>query len=203
MVHLFSIICLFFPEMFTVITRTSTRPRFFAECRRSVVTQTEKVFHLVSSDNPNDTYIKSDKTMQLEPAEGRGHNLYFNELRRHVPDTHPWIIFLDDDDRMNAGALTRIKSAIEDENTLILWRVDFSNGRMVPPSIGLPPTPGNISGIGFCYHLRHWVDWPGMAFGDFHVISQLYNRLNPVWLPDVLTALQAEPGGGRREDLQK
>lgn len=189
--------------MFTIITRTNSRPRFFAECRRSVLSQGNGVFHLVSCDDPKDlSYIKADKAVQLEPAEGRGHNLYFNELRRHVPETHPLVIFLDDDDRFTtANAISRIKSAIADDNSLILWRVDFGNGRNVPASIGMPPQPGGISGIGFCYHVRHWVDWPGMAFGDYHVISQLYSRLNPVWLPDVLTALQAEPGGGRREDL--
>lgn len=188
--------------MFTVITRTSNRPRFFSECRRSVVLQSEKVFHLVSCDNPADLdYIKADKIVQLPRAEGRGHNLYFNALRQHVPASHPWIIFLDDDDRMKPGALSLIKSAITGENDMVLWRVQFDDGRLVPASIGIPPTPGNISGIGFCYHVRHWVDWPGMAFGDYYVIYKLYNRLNPVWLPDVLTGLQAAPGMGQRQDL--
>lgn len=189
--------------MFTVINRTSGRPRFFAECRRSVLSQKEQVFHLVSTDDPADQYPKADKIIQLEQEQDRRHNLYFNELRRHVPNTNPWIIFLDDDDKFTTpAALSLINAAIQDDNSLILWRVDFGNGRIVPPSIGMPPQPGNISGIGFCYHVRHWVDWPGMAFGDFYVISQLYNRLKPVWISDVLTGLQSEPGGGRREDLQ-
>ncbi len=45
--------------MFSVLTRTSGRPRFFEHCRRSVLMQQEPVFHLVYCDNAADdlTYI--------------------------------------------------------------------------------------------------------------------------------------------------
>ena len=188
---------------FTVITRTSGRPKFFAECRRSVITQSLAAYHLVGYDSTDDTYPVGDDVVYLEAAIGRGHNLYFNTLRHYVPKTHPWIIFLDDDDKfMRADALHMIRAAIRHNDDMVLWRVDFGNGRLVPGSIGLPPVAGNVSGIGFCYNVKNWVSWPGMAYGDFFVISQLYNSLNPVWLPEVLTGLQSEPGGGKKLDLK-
>jgi len=189
--------------MFTVITRTANRPKFFSQCRRSITTQTERPYHLVGHDVADDlAYIKADTSVFLESAIGRGHNLYFNTLKHYVPSNHPWIIFLDDDDHFTTpDAIMKIKNSIIDENSLILWQVQFPAGRVVPASVGHPPQPGEISGLGFCYHVKHWVNWPGTAFGDYFVISQLYNRLQPIWIPEVLTGLQAEPGGGRREDL--
>lgn len=186
---------------FTVITRTSGRPKFFAECRRSVLVQKEPAYHLISSDDPADTYPKGDQIVRLDAQPGRGHNLYFNTLHLWVPREYPWIIFLDDDDRFcHNNALTIISQAITSENDVILWHVDFGNARLIPHRIGEPPVAGNVSGIGFCFHLKHWVDWPGMPYGDFYVISRLYDRLKPVWVPEVLTGLQAEPGAGRRND---
>lgn len=186
---------------FTVITRTSGRPKFFEECRRSVVTQSVKPYHLVGYDNTDDTYPEGDEVAYLVYAPGRGHNLYFNTLRHYIPRKSPWVIFLDDDDKfMRLDALALIRDAITSENDIILWRVDFGNNRLVPARIGETPEPGNISGLGFCYHSKHWVNWPGYPMGDFFVISQLYKSLNPIWLPDVLTGLQAEPGMGKRMD---
>lgn len=188
---------------FTVITRTAGRPKFFAECRRSVITQSLPAYHLVGYDSPDDTYPVGDEVVFLDAAIGRGHNLYFNTLRHYVPQTHPWVIFIDDDDKfMRTDALAMIRQAIRTEQDMILWRVDFGKGRVVPGTIGLPPVAGNISGIGFCYHIKNWVSWPGMPYGDFFVISRLYEKLNPVWLPEVLTGIQKEPGLGRKNDLK-
>ncbi len=187
---------------FTIITRTSGRPKFFAECRKSVLVQSEQAYHLVGYDNTDDRYPVGDDVVFLDAAIGRAHNLYFNTLRYYVPKTHPWIIFLDDDDKMmRADALKIIKERIRSENDLILWRVAFQGGRLVPPSIGQPPEAGNISGIGYCYHVKHWVPWPGMPYGDFMVIDSLYKKLSPVWLQEVLTGIQTEPGHGNRNDL--
>lgn len=188
---------------FTVITRTAGRPKFFAQCRRSVLTQSLPAYHLVGYDSTDDTYPVGDDVVFLDAAIGRGHNLYFNTLRNYVPRTHPWVIFLDDDDKfMRTDALALIRQAIRTEQDMVLWRVDFGKGRLVPGTIGTPPVASNISGIGFCYHVKNWVSWPSMPYGDFFVISRLYESLNPVWLPEVLTGLQAEPGAGRKNDLK-
>jgi len=188
--------------MFTIITRTSGRPKFFANCRRSVLAQTEKAYHLVGYDDPEDRYPVGDEVVYLEAHPGRGHNLYFNTLHYYIPKSHPWVIFLDDDDQMTTpNALRIIREHITGDDDLLLWQVQFPDGRLVPSQVGKAPEAGEISGLGFCYHMKHWQQWPGMGFGDFFVISQLYTKLKPVWIPQVLTGLQTVPGGGRKEDL--
>jgi len=188
--------------MFTIITRTSGRPKFFANCRRSVLAQTEKAYHLVGYDDPEDRYPVGDEVVYLEAHPGRGHNLYFNTLHYYIPKSHPWVIFLDDDDQMTTpNALRIIREHITGDDDLLLWQVQFPDGRLVPSQVGKAPEAGEISGLGFCYHMKHWQQWPGMGFGDFFVISQLYTKLKPVWIPQVLTGLQTVPGGGKKQDL--
>lgn len=189
--------------MITVITRTANRPRYFAKCRRSVLQQTERAFHLVISDTPEDDYPEGDLVLRVPRLQGRGHNLYFNQAAKHIPPSHPWVMFLDDDDQMGSPfTLESVIRNIIDENSLLLWYVEIDDGFIVPNhSFGKPPLPGNISGIGFCYHSRHWMDWPPESLGDFKVISELYKKLNPVWIEAVLTCTQDGPGHGLREDL--
>ena len=189
--------------MFTVITRTSGRPKFFDICRRSVLEQHgADAYHLVGSDDPEDQYPVGDKVVALDAYPGRGHNLYFNTLKYYVPKTHPWVIFLDDDDCFTTqSALQTIRQNITSQNDLLLWQVRFPEGRLVPAQVGRLPEPGDISGLGFCYHIENWINWPGTPLGDFFVISQLYQRLFPVWIPEVLTGLQTVPGMGQKLDL--
>lgn len=201
--------------MITVITRTSGRPRRFDICRKSVLMQGCQPFHLVISDTADENYMRGDKVLRVQKQEGRGHNLYLNEARHHIPPSHPWVMFLDDDDQFTGPCAVQemvkhINSApdffIEDtdmaEDSLLLWQVQFPGNVLIPgTAFGHPPAPGNISGIGFCFHSKHWVDWPAESLGDFHVINTLYSQLCPVWIYAVLTGLQAGPGMGLREDL--
>lgn len=188
--------------MFTVITRTSNRPKFFERCRRSVLEQGPGVFHLVGSDDAADTYPEGDKVVALDAYPGRGHNLYFNTLKYYVPKSHPWVLFLDDDDHFTTpAAIETIREHITSQQDLLLWQVQFPDGRVVPDQVGRLPEAGNISGLGFCYRVDRWVNWPGMPLGDFFVISRLHKILNPVWIPQVLTGLQAGPGEGKKLDL--
>ncbi len=189
--------------MFTVITRTANRPRFFGKCRQSVLSQTRPTFHLVITDDPADQYPVGDFVALVERKEGRGHNTYFNEVRQHIPDSHPWVIFLDDDDAFAApDALACIAGAIRDSSDLVLWQVQFPDCILPGKRFGLPPAPGQITGIGFCYHKSHWLDWPPVPLGDFAVIQELYQTLRPVWLNSVLTKMQTGPGHGLRLDLE-
>lgn len=190
--------------MITVITRTSSRPNYFRNCRFSILQQTCPAWHLVVSDDPADTYPEGDDVVRLPiRSQGRGCNSYFNWVRDKIPDAHPWVMFLDDDDFfLWDNALEILQEQCTDPNRLLLWQVQFHD-RVVPGAeFGQPPAPGNISGIGFCYHKSHWVDWPGVAFGDYMVISQLYMKLRPVWIDGTLTGLQTVPGHGSRRDLE-
>lgn len=188
--------------MFTVITRTANRPRFFAACRRSVLGQRRQPYHIVVSDNPNDDYMEGDRVVRVQHEDGRGHNLYFNLARLHIPASHPWVIFLDDDDAFDTpDALDIIAENILRTDDLVLWQVQFPD-RLVPGEmIYLPPQAGHITGIGFCYHSAHWIDWKPYACGDFLVINELYAQLRPVWIDRVLTKMQIGPGHGLQKDL--
>jgi len=191
--------------MITVITRTSGRPNFFANCRKSVLAQTRPAFHLVISDDSEDAYPEGDKVVRLPiRSEGRGVNQYFNWVFQHIPAAHPWVMFLDDDDQLqNSAAIETIERSILMDDDLLLWQVQFPQNRLIPgAAFGQVPAPGNISGIGFCYHARHLIDWPGVDFGDFMVISQLYNRLRPVWINAVLTGVQTGQNMGKRNDYE-
>lgn len=188
---------------FTIITRTANRPNFFRHCRESVLAQTHKnYFHLVVTDDPADKYPEGDFVALVERREGRGHNLYFNEVARYIPVSHPFVIFLDDDDCFTtADALARIAANIETDDDMVLWQVQFPQGLIPGSSLGLPPQAGNITGIGFCYHAKHWRNWQPTSFGDYFIINELYHALHPVWLDEVLTGLQSVPGLGLRVDL--
>jgi len=191
--------------MITVITRTSGRPRFFARCRQSVLNQSRKAWHVVAYDDPHDDYPEGDDLLRLLHFSGRQSNRYFNVVfgLDKIPDSHPWVMFLDDDDHLlTTTAIETIENAITSDDDLLLWQVQFPHGRLVPGgAFGQPPEPGNITGIGFCYHKKHWRDWPPVDFGDYMVISQLYMRLRPVWIDAVLTGMQVGPGMGQRLDL--
>ena len=132
---------------------------------------------------------------------GRGSNLYFNTLRPYIPKKSPWVMFLDDDDHfLQPNAIETIQNSIQTDDDLLLWQVQFPWGLVPGLAFGQPPKPGNITGIGFCYHSKHWVDWVPVPFGDYFVIAELYMRLRPVWIDSVLTGLQSGPGHGLRQD---
>lgn len=187
--------------MFTVFTRTSNRPQCFQRCRMSVLAQSEKAYHLISSDDPNDEYPQGDKIIRVAHLPGRGHNLYFNIMRHHAPPQSPWCVFLDDDDMFaHPNALKAVRAAIQSEDSLILWRVKIGSN-IIPRRFGQTPVLGDVTGIGFCLHLKHWIDWPGTTAGDFAVIQEYYRKLDPVWIDEVLTQMQWKPGGGKRMDF--
>jgi glycosyltransferase involved in cell wall biosynthesis len=198
--------------MLTVITRTSNRPNYFANCRRSVLEQTLPAFHLVGTDDPADTYPEGDKVVQLPPRRGRDSNLHFNDLIHHVPDTHPWVVFLDDDDvllRKDSLAFIGLyigfilgRPDYKKEDHLILWKMRRLD-HTIPDLVGDIPKFGNITGGAVCFHKRHWRDWDNKSGADFRFISYLYSRLYPVWIDAVLTAMQTGPGMGQRKDLHE
>lgn len=193
--------------MFSVLTRTSGRPRFFEHCRRSVLMQQEPVFHLVYCDNAADDYPAGDLVLR-RPAPRvftRQENLYFNTMVEHVPESHPWIIYLDDDDIFTQpDALRTLRRALTDagghDDILLMWKMRRLD-HTIPDRVGGAPRFGNITGGAICHHRRHFTPWEARHGGDFQVINTLYGRLHPVWIDMELTAMQAGPGMGNRGDL--
>lgn len=166
--------------------------------------QTRRAFHIVSTDDPADTYPGGDLILKVGKQPGRrGANLYFNEMVKKVPAAFPYVMFLDDDDRFaTPTAVDTICRYISSPDDLLLWRVDLGD-RVVPPveRMGCDPAPGEITGIGVAFHIKNWVDWEPVDFGDYKAIHYLYRRLRPVWIPHILTRMQTGPGMGLKNDL--
>jgi GT2 family glycosyltransferase len=190
-----------------IITRTHNRPKYFKVCKESIEFQTYKnINHVVGSDVDCDycDYIKLElQEVQPKPDYLASYpapwNLHLNTLNTYVKDG--WIMYLDDDDKfVNSDALETIVNNIENEDQIILWRVDI-NGMIVPNTQGFGKIePGNISGIGFMFHSKHLpVDWGSWNFGDYRVITQLVNKkLQQKWINFVLTQTQGSPNFGQQ-----
>lgn len=198
--------------MFTILTRTANRPKMFKRCRESILVQSLPAWHVVCSDDENDTYPEGDVVARIkrDTTQHRGHNLYLNFMRSLAHVDGPWVICLDDDDQFHTpNALKKIAAAINNssggENTIVLWQVKIGE-RTVPDIVptGVPPFDfplvGNVTGIGFCIHVKNWIDWQAKSAGDFTVMLDHYRNLTPVWIPETLTSMQSGPGGGYRID---
>ena len=179
-----------------ILTRTHNRPNYFKRCRDSILMQNyEDITHIVSSDREEDEYIEADKIIQIGEQDGQYPvNLYFNEMIKHVEDG--WILHLDDDDKlMRPDSIQVMADHISDENDILLWKVDCKDWGIFPKRcFGKTPAITDISGIGFLVHSKQWEDWRPIKCGDYYVIEQYYKKLNPVWIDDILTGIQFEPG---------
>lgn len=165
-----------------------------------MVNQTVPCKQIVISDNKEDTYPEGEHVIMVEKKQGKyPYNLYFNEAKHLVED---YVMFLDDDDQFTTTQAVKKILDVIDEDKIVLWKVKFG-GSTIPDKVGNTPTFANISGIGFAYHKKHWIDWKNKSGGDFSVISELYQKLEPVWIDEVLTGLQrpdGRAGGAKRHD---
>ena len=89
-----------------ILTRTSGRPQFFANCRESVkaLSWPGEVVHIVHSDDPRcEDYIECDILIRGEKHGSymgtAPYNLYNNRLLDAVP-SDGWVYYLDDDDML-------------------------------------------------------------------------------------------------------
>ena len=123
-------------ETIYILTRTSKRPKFFKECRKSIKEQTYKNWkHVVSADDEDSyKYAKDlgDKNTEIVKVQkGKKtkkmncpYNLYNNKLLEKVPQGS-WVIFLDDDSKfINKTSLQNLNKAIieaekNDKNTIL------------------------------------------------------------------------------------
>jgi hypothetical protein len=210
-------------EFVNILTRTSGRPQFFRENCKSINDQSyQKIRHIVSvDDQESEDYVKDLKDttfpqieyhrLEKQICKGNGHfpfNLYMNELQSHV--TEGWIMFLDDDDIfIDSDAVSNIMANIKSEDDLLLWRVRFPNNRIIPKHLGRKPRMGDVSCIGFMFHSK-WIPeavWGDRKGGDYRIIKKLFDILQPVWIDQVLTAVNYENnrpfGSGQRHDKTK
>src|SRR5579862_8237331 len=135
-----------------IITRTASRPRFFEMNYQSVQEQKEHyspIKHLVSCDDESSKdYLENYEditVIEVERGEFRSDrfppNLYCNTLTEAVENG--WIIYLDDDDLfVQPDAVKTIMSYATDEDQILLWKVRFPNGRVIPKKFGRKPILG-------------------------------------------------------------
>lgn len=213
--------------LINILIRTSNRPNFFNRCYQSIREQTYKNIRIVVSydDDFTNRYVKKYKTDAIigfnrvdDWSEIRnevflpGHiskpfppNEYFNEMMKL---TQPgYIIKLDDDNRFASNdVLQKIVMNISGKDQMLFWRVQFP-GYLIPDNqyFGYPPHCCQIDTAGFTFHTDYirYGTWDKYSLGDYRTAMSLYLHIpKKVYINEVLTALQASPGSGLRNDLE-
>lgn len=202
--------------MLTIITRTSNRPKYFAQNRKSILEQTyPNITHLVGVDNKESAeYVKEHginpiliNRQKLINRHGLGtavHNLYFNELMQHVKT--PLVMILDDDDCLiNSASIEKIMNYQFNERTLVVFQMEFINNTILPPKEILTQKPqqgliGSPCVIAPTYLAKNII-WDANAAGDFRYIEQLYEKASMrLFIPETIVKV-GQIGGGNKKDL--
>lgn len=200
--------------LINILVRCHQRPKGLERLWQSITSQGYRNFRVIASYDDEKTwqYVlkypftkieRKPEPMPARPNDNEAYkrylspNSYFNELYSLVQDGY--VMFMDDDDILEQGALERIATQSE-EDKVLLWRVAERTGRLIPcdENIGRI-VAGDISGIGACFHSKYipLAQWEPWRRGDYRVIRSLASALDTKWLPDVLTRM------GSREDGHK
>jgi glycosyltransferase involved in cell wall biosynthesis len=211
--------------LINILTRTSNRPNGFDNTVKCVKNQTyDNIKHIISYDNDNDlTYlkkyddlslvkinrddlIKNDKYRNPNTGKYSPHNMYFNEMIKHVDEG--WVIYLDDDDTLaHTKVIEEIVNVINkhDEDTLIFWKFKLGDNLVLPRKLDKsnPPSIGGIGGSCMTFNIKykHLSEWDSWKCGDFRVIRKLYNGIaNNIFINKV-NVLAPIPGSGNKKDI--
>lgn len=211
--------------MFNILLRTSCRPNYFNRCLQSICEQHYCNYRLIiSMDDPQtEAYvirhlhslvalsknkpvlIRVKKTPRNQQRTAPW-NLYLNEMLAEV--TAGWVVILDDDDRFaSPGALERIAEKITGPDQLLIWQMQWPNGRKIPGQeyFNRPPQRKHIGMPCFAFHskYKHHVRFDGMRAGDYRAISKLYRIIpHKTWIPNVLIQTGNTGLVGARKDLE-
>lgn len=206
--------------LINILTRTSNRPIFFADCVSSIRNQTHRpIRHIVGADDaaslvyaralvPDAMPVAAPPNNLLPRPNEAPYNLYMNALTQNVEDG--WIMYLDDDDTfVDADSLAAIAAHATDEDRVLLWRVGFP-GTVVPSDcFGKVPVLGDVTAAGLMFHCKHrrYAQWDAVRGADHRVIERLFLLLKPHWIDRVLTRANYDPttsnfcgGRGKRHD---
>lgn len=214
-----------------ILTRTSNRPIGFRRCAESISNQTYKnINHIVSYDTNDDLkYLNEYSNIQIlkiDPEEIKAevelhgvpehvkrmkrfapYNLYMNKLLDMVSDG--WIMILDDDDCLaHANVIENIISHITNEDTILIWKMKFADGRVLPlPEFYASKVPalGKIGSPCFLFHSK-WKDharWDPFKGGDFRYLNNIYNSIPySNWIDAIYVHLSPNgPGFGTKKDI--
>ena len=207
--------------MINIITRTSNRPIFFAECQQSIQTQSypnEFIRRFVTFDDEADLdgYIQQYNNlivmeMDREKRKNQTHfpyHDYLNEVIKYIGDNGPgWIVILDDDNQFTKNTcldqiVKHIVDGGNDPKKFYVWKCQHS-GRVVPSdnSFEKVPKAGDIHISCFIFHHSQakLVNFEAKRGAESDVIAKLFNQLNCVWINDILTQTHGS-GNGTRQD---
>ena len=214
--------------LINILTRTSNRPNGFDICVNSIKNQTyENINHIVSYDDDLDLnyinnynvskikinreeIIKNDKSVTPNNPNFwfSPHNLYCNSLLDEVKDGY--IMFLDDDDMLlHENVIEVIVNNIVDEDTILIWKMQYPDGRLLPDSNSYNTKNIKLGGIGspcFLFHSK-WKDfyrWDAYKCGDYRFLEKLYKKIpNNKWINSPFIKLNNSGGLGKKEDIKK
>ena len=213
--------------LLNILTRTSNRPNGFQICRTSIENQTYKnIRHIVSYDDEADLdYLNTYDGIELlkvtpiseEPSRPRlrkgyrfaPYNLYCNQLMDEVKEG--WIMFLDDDDRLfDSEVVQKIVYHIQKStsNTMILWRMQYPDGKLLPPLEHMERGIIKINHIGspcYTFHSKHRnkARWDCWKAGDFFFLKELFQKIkHKKWIKEPLILLNNSGDFGNRNDIE-
>ena len=212
--------------MINILTRTSNRPKGFDFNRQIVKSQTYKnIKHIVSYDNEQtklylDNYddivtipvnrellIKQDKSLIPGITWRLPHNLYFNELHKHVDEG--WVVFLDDDDSyVDEHVVQTIVDNLPDEDDILVWQMIMPNNIIIPSNMVFEnsqiPSINNIGTPCFAVHSKHLsnVYWDGWRAADFRFFDRVVNVTSKVHLLQKVLVSVTQIGMGQQTDIK-
>jgi len=135
------------------------------------------------------------------------YNLYMNKLLDTVSDG--WIMILDDDDCLaHANVVESIANYITNEDTILVWKMKFANGKVLPPPqfyTSKIPALGKIGSPCFLFHSK-WKDharWDTFKGSDFRYLNKIYNSIPySKWIDSIYVHLSPNgPGFGIKKDI--
>ena len=194
--------------MINILTRTSNRPKYFRDCIKSLESQTYKDWRLIISADDDFTqnyvneYDYGHLYINIKGEKGAyPFNRYFNIMQNYIKEG--WIIYYDDDVIFKKPeSLEIIADHCKDEDTLVFWKYEFRDGRILPDAGYWKKYPQrkHIDSGCFAHHCKYRTQWNDARASDSMVVQQLYKQIpNKIWINDILIFAQTV-GGGLRKD---
>jgi len=192
--------------MINILIRTSNRPIFFADCIKSIRSQTYRDINIIVGNDANDCYCKPFNPIKLEKIAKIDHkidsarffpyNSYLNVMLKYCKPGY--VLILDDDDMLtDSGSLQKIWD-VHNEDKTVFWKVKVGN-RVVPRKENFQKVVNrDLSMIGMAFS-THWI--PLLWFApykqaDYRLAWLLTGLCDSIWIDEVLTNTQRSEGDG-------
>lgn len=204
----------------SLLIRTSGRPQQFANCIRSIVSQTYPAANVklvvgIEDDDSRDYVFgllphATHAVSLIKCAPDKSHpyywNLHCNTLKEHV--SAGWLMFLDDDDRLyKNSALSNIARYCDERHPETGLVFQFARGSYVKPSypmmIGRRIVKGMIGGGCMVLHhsQKNVADWDGQEAADYRWLKQLEASIPLKFIPIVTQQAGPRQHGKKEQPL--